>query len=431
MTMITNFAFAVVATALALVAETPVTSVAQKVAELVAEDPNVDSSMFHETFLKAVPPQQLVKLTKQFHEEHGKVVGVSKLSVDSPIGGRFLFTYSDGSIMDVLLDLDDAVSRRIIGLRFLGTRPGLESWDDLRSEFEKLPGEAGFRVLRITDDSPAEYDASKEKESSSQVIAEFNAQKSLAVGSAFKLYILAELVEQGQPWDKVVPLNPDWFSIPSGVMQTWPAHSPVTLHTLALQMISISDNTATDHLLMHLGRDAVWQRMRLSNAEPERSRPFLRTIEMFKLKDHPELLQRYVAAGVAERMKILEKEVAAIPRDKVRGAFTPTAIDTVEWFASAADLCRMMTYFHRKNDPHALEILAVNPGVHLPKSDFPYVGYKGGSEPGVINVTWLLRDAKGNAYAVAGSWNNPKEAVDEDQFVGLMNSALHLLRNER
>ena len=41
----------------------------------------------------------------------------------------------------------------------------------------------------------------------------------------------------------------DRASLPSGITQSWPAGSPVTLQTLATLMISISDNTATDTLV--------------------------------------------------------------------------------------------------------------------------------------------------------------------------------------
>ncbi len=45
-------------------------------------------------------------------------------------------------------------------------------------------------------------------------------------------------------WDEVVTLAAGRKSLGSGILQTWPDGSPLTLHTLATLMISRSDNTA-------------------------------------------------------------------------------------------------------------------------------------------------------------------------------------------
>lgn len=83
----------------------------------------------------------------------------------------------------------------------------------------------------------------------------------LAVASAFKLLVLAALreeVEAGRrAWDEVVRLEEAWKSLPSGLLQGWPEGSPLTLHTLAALMISLSDNTATDALIALLGRERL------------------------------------------------------------------------------------------------------------------------------------------------------------------------------
>ena len=51
-------------------------------------------------------------------------------------------------------------------------------------------------------------------------------------------------------------------------------------------MISISDNTATDHLLHHLGRRNVeGQMVAMGHGTPQRNRPLLSTREMVMLRD--------------------------------------------------------------------------------------------------------------------------------------------------
>ena len=110
---------------------------------------------------------------------------------------------------------------------------------------------------------------------------------------------------------------------------------------------------------------------------------------------------------------------------------TPVAIKEVEWFASAADLCRAMDWFHRKNDEKALDILAINPGAAMMKEEFDYMGYKGGSEPGVLNFTWLLETKKGGHYALSMGWNNPAdEGVELETYLGFAQSTLRLLAGQ-
>ena len=95
----------------------------------------------------------------------------------------------------------------------------------------------------------------------------------------------------------------------------------------------------------------------------------------------------------------------------------PTAIDTVEWFASGRDLQKLGRMLAAFTDPTAREIMAVNSS--LPKStqdEWGYAGFKGGSEPGVLNLTWLLQDEADQWYVLAMSWNNTEANVDNSTF---------------
>ena len=75
-----------------------------------------------------------------------------------------------------------------------------------------------------------------------------------------------------------------------------------------------------------------------------------------------------------------------------------------------------------------LRILAINPGVGAAVArKFAYVGYKGGSEPGVMNMTVLVRDQAGKSRVVSASWNNPASAIDEMNFAALVTRAVELL----
>src|SRR5690606_18186270 len=69
------------------------------------------------------------------------------------------------------------------------------------------------------------------------VVASANADEHLAVGSAFKLGILAVLNDQiaagERSWSDVVTLSAADRSLPTGILQTWPEGAPLTLPTAA------------------------------------------------------------------------------------------------------------------------------------------------------------------------------------------------------
>ena len=152
-----------------------------------------------------------------------------------------------------------------------------------------------------------------------------DATRQFPLGSTFKLYVLAAVsraVDEGRlAWDDVLIL--DAKSFPSGIMQSWPDGAPVTLHTAATLMISISDNTATDLVLRAVGREAVEAEMRMSgHSNPEKSFPFLTTREMFVIKSS-DIGETYAAANEAERRAILASlDLEDITEDQFLETFT-------------------------------------------------------------------------------------------------------------
>jgi beta-lactamase class A len=247
------------------------------------------------------------------------------------------------------------------------------------------------------------------------------ADRQLALGSAFKLYVLSALalqVEKGQrKWDDVVRID-SMRSLPSGQMQDWPPNAPVTLQTLATMMISISDNTATDQLIHLLGRDALAKEMRASgNTVPDRTLPFLTTRELFALKADAERGARYAAMSENEQavaIEALAQEIARNPANVAKPTFAaPELIDSIEWFASPEDLRRVLARIVALKDPTARQILAVSPSMAAPRRQgFAYVGFKGGSEPGVLNFTWLLQKPSGEWWIATVGWNDPSKPVE-------------------
>ncbi len=316
--------------------------------------------------------------------------------------GNFNFVFKD-VVIPVSLGIEQPPGDRVVRLFFSPATARMRSLDDVAAAIGQLPGGANFLVERLDD---------------GKILASKDPDKVLAIGSAFKLYVLATLADEKIPWDRVVRIEDRFKSLPSGEMRNWPAGSPVTVETLATEMISQSDNTAADHVLALVGRERVEQMLgRVGMKDPSRNIPFLSTRELVQLKADRDLQRKYLSGDVAGRRKVLE-EAATRPAPSVEQFATdvPNAIDTVEWFASAADLCRIMKWFDDHRDSTVLGILAVNPGLDFSADGFPYVGYKGGSEPGVVSMTWLLHSRSGKHYAMSASWNDPQSDVDQQRF---------------
>jgi hypothetical protein len=414
--------FALVSLATPAAAQQPSPELAHRAAELVPyfrgeTDP---AALFSPRFLAAVPRPQLDTVTAQIRSAHGAVRRLVRIEPRSGTAGTVVLEF-ERTVLRFNMTLEPSAPHRIEGLLLAGTDVPGDSFAAVADEFRRLPGESSFAVARLGE-APV-------------ILAEHNGERPLAIGSAFKLFILAELdrsIRAGERrWTDVVRAD---RRAPSGPLQFWPPAAPVTVHTLASLMISQSDNSATDNMLHLVGRERVEALMpTLGVRAPERNRPFLSTLEAFLLKTaQDELLQSWLRGGEAERRRILAARLAAMGIDDIDGARiggTPAQIGTIEWFASAGDLVRTMDWLRRNGSDETRAILAINPGLSRTlAAEFGYFGYKGGSEPGVINMTFLIRNRAGIWYAVSGSWNNPAAAVDESRFALLMTRAVQLVR---
>ena len=75
----------------------------------------------------------------------------------------------------------------------------------------------------------------------------------------------------------------------------------------------------------------------------------------------------------------------------------------------------------REGDPVTRAILKINPGIPpVNARRWDYLGYKGGSEPGIMGMSFLLRSKTGERYVVSALVNNPAADIDQPGFVTLM-----------
>lgn len=409
-------------------AEATIASRARDVVALLGGAGTYDAS-FAPSFRAAVPRERFEAIAAQLTQALGKPTGVEAIEPAGPWSAHIRIAYERGTLK-VDLALDPGGDHRIIGLLTRGAEPRgpeVQTLDAVVERLSTLPGTGVFALSRLGDGPPRPGNTR-------------NATTPIAIGSAFKLVILAELVrsiEAGErTWSDVVTL--DGSALPGGGYAQQPKGTRIALRELAERMISVSDNSATDILLFHLGRTKVEAMLPVIGFTDGGARnvPFLGALELFKLKgvDGGALGTRYLSLDARARRAFLdgivrETPIAAIPRDLFQNG-RPLRIAELEWFASPNDLIRAMDWLRRHMDgPAGAELRAVlskNPGIPDATKHWRYVGYKGGSEPGVLTMAFLLQAQDGSWYAMAAGINDPAREVDTLQFTGLMTRALEL-----
>lgn len=371
-------------------------------------------TVFAPAFRQAVPLGQWQALTAQLRDSLGAPQRIATLTPKGRYAAQLLVGYERGTAT-MLIAIDPAAPHAITGLRITGTTRSDDSAATIERDLSALPGTTRLGIYALDGATPT------------PVLAIRDAQPA-PLGSAFKLWVLAETARQvaagRHRWDEVVPVAAP--SLPSGILQAWPAGTPVTLQTLATLMISISDNTAADTLIGVLGRkevDAMAARFGATG-------PVLTTREAFAIKADPTRIAAWNGADATSRRALLAAQgraMAAQRIDPLMFSSGPIANDSVEWFASPRDMARLLAHL-RDAGPVVRGIMGINPGIDpATAARFRYVGFKGGSEPGVITLNLLAQARDGRWYAVVGDWHRPDAGVDDAAFVALVSRALALV----
>jgi len=216
-----------------------------------------------------------------------------------------------------------------------------------------------------------------------QVLASQDDETLMPLASVFKLYVLGALVEAvdagGITWDDPVRIRDELVSLGEGPMAEEEPGSMLPVRQLALWMIRESDNTATDHLMDLVGREAVEQiQLEMGHSEPTVNMPGMTTRELtILLWSESDVGERYSAAGASERWAILEDEVANLPLPA--GEQTDTLVYSfpysIGWLGTTGDACRALAWLMEDDEARAIltnRPLSPNPDL------WPMLGFKGG-----------------------------------------------------
>jgi beta-lactamase class A len=185
-------------------------------------------------------------------------------------------------------------------------------------------------------------------------------------------------------------------------------------------MISRSDNTATDHLIDLVGRGYLEE-----IAGPDNT-PFLKTVELFNLKYGVDQATRdkYLSGNLETKREVLDR-AEELEVSEAQVTSEPTLIEELEWFFSTEELASVI-YALR----NAREVF-INPGL-ANKSDWYRVGYKGGSEGGVLQYTHLLRKSAGSpVYVISLTVNNTENSIDNTTVTNVASRLIDLVKSEK
>jgi beta-lactamase class A len=368
----------------------PVTSLRSVLEHLLSAE-RIQEEWFALSFLARVPISQIEQVLTNLKSQLGAYQAVLEAE------GEYLAVFERG-VTPIKISLDERSQISMLSLQT--PRRKDISLEGVLEDFNALPGRSSLLVL----------------ENGSERVS-INPDVPLAVGSAFKLAVLAalkELIASGEhSWHDVVELQPFWKSLPSGLLQDWPEGAPLTLHTMAALMITQSDNTAADGLIFLVGREAI------EHLAPH-TRPFPTTREAFILKDpkNGDLLERYRHSNVCERQAAL-KEARTRCLPALETFSTGLLTLEVEWFFTARELCELI------QQVADLPLMGINPGI-AKRNDWARVAFKGGSEPGVLNLTTQLLSTNEKTYCIVATWNDDMP-VDEMRFFRLYSELLQAL----
>ena len=330
------------------------------------------------------------------------------------------------------INVDEEAPHLILGL-LITPAPQLdpawtppESWARIALDFDELG-------------HPFSIHAAQLDSGGCNTLFEHRGDEPFPVASAFKLFVLATLADAvaagDMSWDDVIAIQDQLKSLPTGRLHNEAAGTELTLREYAELMISISDNTATDHLISHLGRERVHGMIEaVGHHDPSLMNPLYMTHELFALKllTAPDDVADFLELDRDARQAYLDElEFDFGTAMFGAGFWTTPRRPELEWFASGEDMCNVMHRLSQQaSEPagHALrQILAINPGLALEGDRFSWVGFKGGSEPGVFSGTWLFGTPDDAWYVLSITLADWQNLIDQESAVEIITNATYLL----
>ncbi|MEO7936760.1 MAG: serine hydrolase [Dokdonella sp.] len=271
-----------------------------------------------------------------------------------------------------------------------------------------------------------------------------NANTPRATASIFKTWILGgigqSIVEGTLSSTEILPLIASELA-PGGTINSEPLNTPFPLSDLAVLMMGISDNTATDLLHQRVGRARLDQIVtEYGVAQPELLQPLLGISEQFHvfLSFPLNVAQSYVNGTQAFKYQFLHDSIEPLGPNTGGSYFHESLLTSGTWRASPFDICRAFAKLRRlpqgseafKTVDAALGAGAAQPEV---RDRWDRVWYKGGSLASgahglhVLTHAWMLENAGEDPYVVIAMSNSDGGGIDEYNVQSVTGRILELL----
>lgn len=311
---------------------------------------------------------------------------------------------SYGVEQQITLRTDDAgmVDRLDVSLK----PPEIDSWSDIDAELTQSGARYSYQVSKVDLSSRT-----------CTVVAGTNTDLSLPLASIFKLYVLlavAEAVKDGTlDWDDPLTITKQAKAVGSPSLEQLPPGTQISVRTAAQEMISASDNMATDLLIARLGPGAVERALvTAGHHDPASMTPFPTTHELFSVGwGEPDLREQWKSASPEGRAALLKQTNSRPYQPDPERTHTPASEFGAEWYGSAEDICRLHAALQAGAVGEAApvrDILSAIPGIDLDGSKWTYIGAKGGNLPGDLTFSWYAVDHTGQPWVVSFQLNWPR-----------------------
>lgn len=283
-------------------------------------------------------------------------------------------------------------------------KPDIRQWPDIDAEIAESGAGYAYQVSKVSGG-----DCTR--------VAGTDVDRSMPLASIFKLYVLlavAEAVNDGtMTWNEPLTITAANKAVGSAGFNDLEPGARVSVKDAAQQMISASDNMATDMLMARLGPGAVERALvTAGHHDPSSMTPFPSTYELFAIGwGKPDVREEWKTASPAHRAEMLaDTRTVPYEPDPMLNR-TPASPYGIEWYGTPMDICRVHAALQvAAHGPAApvRDILSATPGIELDGSKWRYVGAKGGNLPGDLTFSWYAEDHTGQGWVVSYQLNWPK-----------------------
>ncbi|WP_049794319.1 serine hydrolase [Mycolicibacterium gilvum] len=282
--------------------------------------------------------------------------------------------------------------------------PEIDEWSDIDEQLTASGARYSYQVAKVDDGRCVK-------------VAGSNTDLSLPLASIFKLYVLlavADAVKAGTlAWTDPLTITEEAKAVGSSGFDELEPGATVTVREASQQMISASDNMATDLLIERLGPGAIERALaEAGHHDPASMTPFPTMHELFSVGwGTPDLREQWKKASPEGRAQLLQQTNSRPYEPDPKRTHMPASEYGAEWYGSAADICRLHAALQRSAVGEAApvkDILSFLPGIDLDRAEWPYIGAKAGNLPGDMTFSWYAVDRSGQPWVVSLQSNWPE-----------------------